>query len=65
MTGYGPGGHAKAKMSIQDLAEIHQLGKGNNPKRKIIVPPDKQLTRDMVEDMRQGLIELQQQTGVS
>ena len=65
MTGYGPGGHHKAQMSIQDLAEIHQKGKGNNPVRKIIVPPDRQVARDMAADMEQGLIELGNQTGVS
>ena len=65
MTGYGPGGHVKANMSIQDLAEIHQLGKGNNPQRKIVVPPDQKLAEDMAEDMRQGLVELGRITGVN
>lgn len=65
MVGYGPGTHPKAKMAIDELAEIHQLGLGKNPKREIVVPPDRALANKMAEDMMQALRELGDQTGVS
>lgn len=45
--------HSTAKMSIAQLAMIHQLGLGNVPVRKIIVPPDA-ATRAKMRDVMQA-----------
>tara|TARA_Y100001933_G_scaffold262971_1_gene322669 strand:- start:31952 stop:32479 length:528 start_codon:yes stop_codon:yes gene_type:complete len=44
-----PGG--KRSLSVADIAGIHQFGKGRNPKREIIVDPDKQTTDGMIRDL--------------
>ncbi|MFG0247837.1 MAG: hypothetical protein ACF8OB_03035 [Phycisphaeraceae bacterium JB051] len=41
----------KRTLSIADIAGIHQFGKGNAPKRPIIVDPDKQTTDGMIRDL--------------
>lgn len=51
--GYGsPAKHPKSQsMTISQIAEIHQLGLGRNPVRRIIVPPDQATLDAMVKDM--------------
>lgn len=58
----GPGSHPSGEKTIAQLAEIHQTGKGNNPVRKIIVPPDQGTIRLMVGDMRRAMIVLDKMT---
>ena len=41
----------KQSLSVADIAGIHQFGKGRNPKRQIIVDPDKQTTDGMIRDL--------------
>ncbi len=39
--------HPTAKMQVAELAEIHNSGLGNNPKRPILVEPDNQTNKMM------------------
>lgn len=43
--------NSKRSLSVSDIAGIHQFGKGRNPKRPIIVDPDKQTTDGMIRDL--------------
>lgn len=63
----GYGGSARypgSKMSIADIANAHQTGRGNLPVRKIIVDPDSPTQAAMGRDMEKGLGELARITGV-
>ena len=55
--GYGGSArHGKAKyLTIARLAEIHDQGLGNNPRRSIIVRPDDRTIRQMKQDLYRGL----------
>lgn len=61
--GYGgPHKHPGNLASIADIAHFHQIGAGNLPVRKIIVPPDDQLKPNMAQDMQAALIKLAKTT---
>jgi len=40
--------HPEAKMSIAELATIHNDGEGNNPQRRILVVPDQQTVKRLL-----------------
>ncbi|RLC38157.1 hypothetical protein DRH27_02965 [Candidatus Falkowbacteria bacterium] len=39
----GPAKHPDGKATIADIAKFHNVGKGNNPKRRILHPPSREL----------------------
>lgn len=60
----GPATHPKANgLSIADIAEAHQLGRGNLPVRRIIVEPASAVVAAMADDMRRALKRLANDNG--
>jgi hypothetical protein len=55
--GYGGGARhpSSTRLTIARLAEIHHLGLGRVPKRKIIVKPDRKTYLGMIADLNRGL----------
>jgi len=54
--GYGgPAGHPGTRLTIADLARIHNEGMGNVPRRQIIVNPDRALEKAMARDAETAL----------
>jgi len=61
----GPARHPTARnLSIADLAEVHQLGLGSVPQRKIIVAPDPATRAGMRDDCERMTKELTRATKV-
>jgi len=50
----GPSRHKKGNATIRDIAEFHQKGAGNLPRREILVQPDGATVRGMLSDMRRA-----------
>jgi len=46
--------HRKGKLTIKELAEIHNEGKGHVPKRQIIIKPDGRLLHQMRNDAKRA-----------
>ncbi len=60
----GPAAHPSAKrITIADIAENHQLGKGHLPVRKIIVEPIVSVINAMATDMERALNKLAREGG--
>ena len=54
--GYGgPATHPGSKLSVADIAAIHDQGLGHVPQRQIIVPPPDTVLSAMAKDMKLGL----------
>lgn len=64
--GFGPDLHdsdSRQAVTIRQIAEWHQEGAGNLPKREIIVDPDSRTIDKMREDMERAVKRLISQTG--
>lgn len=51
----GPGKHPNANMKVGRLAAIHHHGEGYQTQRKIVVRPDSELKKVLVQDLRSKL----------
>lgn len=51
----GPTKHPDGKMTIRDIAVAHDEGKGNLPKRQILVEPDHRTVSGLLADLRRGV----------
>lgn len=49
------GNHPSGKLTVGEIAEIHQEGLGRNPKREIFVVPPEKIVSQMVNDARRGI----------
>lgn len=62
--GYGgPMKHPSGSATIADIASFHQVGAGNLPVRKTIVPPDDKTLKAMSGDMDVAIAELKRASG--
>lgn len=55
----GPGQHPDSRLSIADLAKVHNDGKGRVPQRRIVVPPDAPTLEGMRRDVQLGFRDLE------
>lgn len=53
--GFADTPHKGTKKTIREIAIIHELGKGRNPKRTILVEPTPKLIRSMASDLRRSI----------
>lgn len=57
--GYGgPARHRDGTVAIAQIAHWHQVGAGNLPVRKIIIPPSQRVRRLMAKDLEQAAAEV-------
>jgi len=55
-TGYGGSGrHPNAKMTVANLAKIHNVGNGIIPQRQIIVSPSSEVIQDIKSDLQRSV----------
>lgn len=53
--------HGKGKATIRDIAMFHQEGKGDLPKREILVMPDRKTIAGMNQDARRAVQQITRQ----
>ena len=56
--GIGPKKHPNGKATLADIAEFHDAGRGNLPKREIFVEPDQSTINGMVSDAQRAMTRL-------
>ncbi len=54
--GFGGGGRHPGGRQISQIAEFHNAGKGNLPRRQIIVEPDRKTTAGFIKDLRRAIV---------
>jgi len=61
----GGGSHPFSKLSVSTLAETHQLGKGNNPTRVILLPASVTVAEGMKRDVLTVQAKLKRKLGMT